>query len=262
MAHFAHTPATLEAINRARELAPLIGADDWLKDQARQVSLELLARPKLPNAITRREGSKWQRHELRRVTVKPSIMRTLPAKQREVMRKAHPAAFAAAVTVSPPEHPFHVRLDAVKGVRRSTEWNALKQQGVDEWKARLAELFGDRDWSQPEVQAQTLFELRNFRRGVEDKAKKAKIALSEFVIAEDLPLIIPSFGGDGTLVTRRTENSYTVDYDLLEERFPQAATLVNRSEVRGSERVDFRLWVPTAEDPDDSDDSAWGIWKG
>lgn len=260
MAPFQHTLVTLEAISRARDLAHLIGADDWLKEQSREISLGLLARPVLPGHITRRDGSKWQRHELRRITVKPGTMRTLPAKQREIMRTTYPDAFEAAVTVTRPEHPYHVRLDAAKGFRRSTEWNVLKAAGADEWKAKLAERFGDRDWSQPMVQAETLYELRNLRRGVEEKAKRAKVELSEFVITQDLPLVIPAFE-DGSLVTRRTDNSYAVDYDLLERRFPQAATLVNRSAVKGSERIDFRVWTPNDEEPDDSDDSAWGIWK-
>lgn len=257
---FIHTPITLEALTQARDLARLIGADDYLKDQAKAISATLLARPTLPSHITRRQGSTWQRQEIKRVVTRPSVMRTLPAKQREIMRKSHPQAWAAAVRITTPEHPFHVRLDAAKAGQRSVEWNTIKAASAQEQRAVLEGRFGDRDWSQPGVQAQTLFELRELRRGTETKVSEAKVALSRFVIDHELPLIIPGYE-DGKLVTRETSPGYAVDYDLLELRFPAAAKLVNRSAVSGSERIDFRLFVPTVEEPDDSDDSAWGIWK-
>ena len=253
---FTHSLISLEALDRARSLARLIGGQDYLQLQAKSISDALLARPSLPKHITKRENSQWVQHNLRRTEVKPSEQRRLPAKQREKLRTQYPAAYRAAVTEKKPEHAHQVRLDAVKTGTKSGEWARYKGEGVAEWKGKLEQRFGSLSWS-PIDQANALFDLRTLRRAEEGRVEAARAELAEFVISNELPLIVPGLE-DGQLVLRENPMSYEINYDLLEERFPQAAVLINRTAVKGSVRIDFAVWQPTAEDPDDSDDSAFG----
>lgn len=253
---FAHTLITLEALDRAKELARLMGGQDYLSASAKTISDDLLALNRLPGKIMRGAATQRTQFELRRVTVKPSVRRSLPKARRESLHRQYPGAYQAAVRVSPPETPYHVRLDAA-GVRKSQEWAALKSEGHAEWVGKLTREFGLRQWT-PVTQAEILFELREMRKGLDHKIDTGKDELMEFVLSNDLPRTIPGLL-DGKLVLRENAPKIEVDYDLLEERFPQAAVLINRTEAAGYERIDFAAWVPTAEDPDDSDDSAFGM---
>lgn len=253
---FAHTLVTLEALDRAKELARLMGGHDYVSASAKTISDDLLALTKLPPKITRGTATQRTNYELRRVTVRPSVRRSLPKARLEALQRNFPGAYRAAVQLSPPEQPYHIRLDAA-GVRKSQEWAALKSEGHAEWVGTLTKQFGLRQWT-PVTQAEILFELKEIDSGLKHKIDIAKDDLMEFVVSNDLPLIIPGLG-DGRLVLRENRPKIKVDYDLLEERFPQAATLINRAEAAGYERIDFAAWVPTPEDPDDSDDSAFGM---
>lgn len=252
---FSHTLVTLEALDRAKELARLMGGQDYLKASAKTISDDLLAMAALPGKIQRGTPTQRTQYELRRVTVKPSVKRSLPKARREALERNYPGAYQAAVAVSPPETPYHVRLDAM-GTRKSQEWAALKSEGHAEMVGKLTGQFGLRQWT-PVTQAEILFELREMSRGFDHKIETGKDELMQFVLSHELPRIIPGLL-DGRLELRANQPKIKVDYDLLEQRFPQAATLINRSEAAGYERIDFAAWVPTAEDPDDSDDSAFG----
>ena len=255
---FSHTLVTLEAINRAKDLARLSGGQDYIKASAKTISDDLLALSNLPAKITRGAATQRTNYELRRVIVKPSVRRSLPKARREQLERNYPGAYQAAVRSTPPETPYHVRLDANK-VRASQEWATAKSEGHALWVSKLTAQFGLRQWT-PVTQAEILFELKELARSQGAAIDKAKDELMEFVLANELPLVIPGLL-DGKLVLRANAPKIEVDYDLLEQRFPQAATLINRAESAGYERIDFAAWAPTPEEPDDSDDSAWGIWK-
>lgn len=253
---FTHTLVSLEALDRAKDLARLMGGSDYLQASAKTMSDDLLALNHLPGKITRGTATQRTNHELRRVTVKPTVKRSLPKARREAMERKYPGAYRAAVTVTPPEQPYHVRLDG-GGRGASQEWAALRSEGHALWVSTLTERFGLRQWT-PVTQAEILFELRELRRGVEHQISSGKAELMEFVLGNGLPLTVPGLL-DGKLVLRANQPVTKVDFDLLEQRFPEAAVLINRSDVAGYERIDFAQWVPTPEDPDDSDDSAFGM---
>jgi hypothetical protein len=250
---FTHTLDTLEALRRAESLARLIGGQEYLDARYTELTQSLLDAERLPERIVRGD----RRYDIRRVPVAGYTVRRLPAKARQTLERAHPAAWEAAVRVSPPERSHHIRLDAGRPGLQSTEWRAHKDAGAARWSADLEQRFGARDWSRATVRATTALELRQLRGEHGKTVDKAKIELAEFVVARELPLIIPGYR-DGKIVARRNPDTYVVDYDLLEQRFPEAARLITRSTVPERMRLDFVEWKPTPEDPDDSDDSAMG----
>lgn len=259
---FTHSLLTLEAIDRARSLARLTGGEGYLKLQAKTISDDLLARQKLPETVERWEQGKRETFTMRRVSIPAGVQRRLVAKNRETLRRNYPKAYEAVVTESAPEHAYSARLDPIKSGRASAEWNGYKAEGVEEWTASLAKRFGDREWSVTSVRAATLLELKQLRLAQERRIDKARVELVDFVIENELPLIIPGLG-DGRVVLRENGPSFSIDYDRLEKEFPGAAVLITRNSVRGSMRIDFRKPRPVSnvdeEGYDDSDDSGFSV---
>jgi len=250
---FTHTLDTLEALRHAESLARLIGGQDYLDARYTELTDSLIKAERLPPKIMR--GGK--RYDVRRASVAGYTVRRLPVKARETLEREYPAAYRAAVKVSPPERSHHVRLDAGRPGQRSDEWAAHKAAGAARWSEDLAERFGKRDWSSVLVRTSTALELKELRSGHGKAVDTAKAELTEFIVTRELPLLIPGYR-DGKIVTRANGMKYAVDYDVLEQSFPEAARFITRSQVPERTRLDFVLWTPTAEDPDDSDDSAMG----
>jgi hypothetical protein len=256
---FTHTLVTLEALDRAKAVGRLIGGEAQLKQRITAVTDELKAYPVLPDhKVTRIMRGDRRYHTLRRVEVPEHSVRPRASKAKcDALRKSRPRAYEAAVRVVPPAQPYHARLDST-GRLASTEWAAVREEGSAIWQDKLAQRFGTREWN-ARNQVDILFDLRNLRLDEEKRIAAAKVELMKFIVANDLPRIIPSFG-DGRLVLRENGPPYTVDYELLEKEFPAALNLFPASTVKGSVRLDFVVWTPTPDEPDDSDDSAYGIW--
>jgi hypothetical protein len=249
---FTHTLMSLEALSRAKELSRLIGAEKVLDERVTQITSSLLASPDRPSRIVRNDRTY---RELRVVERAPYTTRRLYAKNATVMRRDYPLAYREAVTEVKSERAYHPRLQARIG-RASQEWAALRSEGAAAMDDDLRTRFGQRP-SGSRALAGILLELRELRSGHAQRVSKAKVDLVEFVIGEELPLRIPGLL-DGEITLRVNPISYQVDADLLEQRFPAAATLLTRTAYGPSTRLEFVKWEPTPEDPDDSDDSAFG----
>jgi len=139
----------------------------------------------------------------------------------------------------------------------STEWAALREEGAAIWRGRLEQRFAHTP-SDAQGAAHILFELRQLHRGAEVATVKAKDELAKFVVDNDLPLVIPSWG-DGKLALRPNPPRVTVDYDVLEREFPAALDIFPKTEYPSSATVRFVQRMPAPEDPDDSDDSGFGL---
>lgn len=255
---FRHTLDSLEAVELAREISRLVGGEKYLAGKLDEIQTGLLARPRLPSHITRGSGTKRTRFDVKRSERPAATERRLPPKNRAVLKRDYPQAYAAVVKETPPEHAYHVRIEAQRVGRTSYEWTEYRQEGERAWAEKLAERFGRRDWSLASEQAATLHELREIRLGAEKTIDRKKLELVQFVIAKDLPLAIPGLG-DGQLKLKENGPSFKVDYDRLEKEFKAAAVLINRIEKKGSVSIAFSAWAPTLEEPDDSDDSGFSV---
>lgn len=249
----------LDALAQAREVARRIGAEEYLKAQARAVASELKARPGLPEHITVSPGGMGRPQKLRvkRVTISAGVRRSIKLAD---LKRRFPAAYQAAVTTSAPDEVYQVRFDPIKAGKPSTEWKAIKAEGATGAAQALSARFGTWDWSQVSRQAAALYGIREMAAGTTKQIKVAKHELVLFITDNELPLIIPSYL-DAKLVLRENAIRTKVDYEELEQRFPGAAELITRTPTAAQERL---IFVSPALDPDevdDSDDSAMGIWK-
>jgi hypothetical protein len=258
---FTHTLSTLEALRMADDLARLTGGEEYLTTMIQKVQEELLAAERLPERIRRIESGDRRYLIPKKIVIPERVTRSLPKVRREELRRAHPVAYWAAVRSMPPDNPYQVRLESTRRTA-STYWRMRKEQGRAEWERHLGQRFGSQAWN-ASVRAEALLAMREMRtaqekRVTEEKRVIAEAARREFEISRERPLVIPG-QGDNRLAIRENRPRYQVDYDLLEERYPAAAALIVRSKTAGFTWIDFAPWEPTAEEPDDSDDSAWGM---
>lgn len=153
---------------------------------------------------------------------------------RNALRQRFPHAYNACVKTSPPDHPYHVRLDA-PGREKSQHWAGLKAAGAASWEMALRDRFGTGEWET--VQAlRHLYDLRADRKRLEESVDQQKRELILFITDNELPLTT-KVTTDGQVVLRENAPKVSVNYDLLELRYPAAAALITRTPLSETPRL-------------------------
>lgn len=253
-----HTPDVVTALEMAHAIARRMGGVDYLKDRAKMVSNILMSRETVPDRITVSQGRESQLYRITRLYPKPYVRRTVKVTD---LQRIYPSAYRAAVTVSKPEKPYQLRLEAEFGGRVADEWAKEKAAGKANWESLLEQRYGQLVWDRVDTQTRALFELRRDAKSLDDRVTDDRAALTQFIIEHELPATMRGFG-DGRLVLRENPMKTSVDYDVLERQFPAAASLIKRTTFPGTPQLRFDKITPDPEEGDDSDDSARGIWKG
>lgn len=250
-----HTPLMLAALQHAADIAQRIGIEETLTARSREIAAGLLAEPSLPTTVNIREAGQIQQYTVRRQPISAFERKSIKTAD---LKRRYPAAYAAAVTITPPDHPFHVRLDTLRHGKAATEWAAFKAEGAAKIGAQLTQRFGGVDWSSRTARLTVLHEVRAWKRRTTGRIESEKQALIRFVTDNELPLIIPGHT-DGKLELRLNQPKVSVDYDLLAAKFPSAATLIRRTPVAESVRLVFGVPHTDAEGGDD--ENVFGRWK-
>lgn len=248
-------PLIVQALDMAHAIARREGGVTYMEEKAKEVSGHLMNREVIPETVLIHEGSKLQPYRVTRTYPKAAVRRTVDKK---ILKRMYPHAYQAVVSITKPEKPYQLRLEAVFGGKPSKEWTEEKANGADHWARVLQERYSALQWTDVALQTRVLLELRRDARDQRNRAGAERQTLVDFVTEHELPLIIRGFG-DGRLVLRENGPRTSINYDQLEKEFPAAATLITRSTTPGVPQIRFD--IPKVEEGDDSDDSGWGIWK-
>lgn len=243
-------------LERATGIAKSIGAIDYLDGRAKEIGRLLAERDTLPERINVREKGRrgLVPYTVRRWTVNPGVRRHVNTTK---LKADYPHAYRVVVTETDPERVYQVRLDASRGGVKSTEWAALKESGAAVWQAQLQEKYEGAQWG-TSTYLDALHFLRATLSAHKEKLEQRKDELVAFVVEHELPLAVPGHA-DGRVVLRENGKRKQVDYDLLEKRFPDAATLITRTAQPGGVRIGFYEYVPDTEEGDEEE--VRGIWK-
>jgi hypothetical protein len=250
-------PVTVQALEMAHAIARREGGVAYIESKAKEVSGHLVSREVIPERVMVREGSKLQPYRVTRTYPRAAVRRTV---DKATLKRVYPHAYQAVVTVTKPEKPYQLRLEAVFGGKAAKEWSEEKATGADHWARLLQERYGELSWEDVSLQTRVLLELRRDAADQKDRAGAERQALIDFITANELPLVIRSLG-DGRIVLRENGLRTSVNYDLLEREFPAAATLIKRNTTPGVPQIRFDKPKDDLEEGDDSDDSGWSIWK-
>lgn len=241
----ARSPEQVEAINKAHIIARMVGGEDHLKTQAKLLSSQLAAMATLPEQLYVRESQGMQTYSITRISSRGSYRRSVKVAD---LKRVYPLAYQAAVTVSKPEKPYQVRMEAEFTRTAAREWAEQREIGATAQTDILSRRYGTLSWG-PGTIARALFEIRADAKRLAESIDKAKDELVLWVTDHSLPLNIRG-DGDGRLVLRENGMVTRVDYDVLEEQFPAAMTLVKRTSIPGSTQIRFNK---IADDPDETD---------
>jgi hypothetical protein len=230
--------------DRARVIVKSMGSLEYIDNQAKTIASQLAEREHLPSSFHTKIGNQLVECRVTRWTPKNSQRRNISKKD---LKQRFPLAYAAAVTESEPANPYQLRFESV-GRGASKEWAAIKAEGASMWETQLRAKYSASTWT-PVDRLRVLKELRDMVKTGTAQLETRKEEFIDFVTANHLPLILLG-ESDGRAVLRESPMKTTVDYDILECDFPQAAALITRTRMIGSPRIVITQLAEEVEDDD------------
>lgn len=209
------------------------GSIDYLDDVSKQLTTKLLTFSKY-NPMTVNRGNGPVEYIPVRKDIAPFKRRKV---DKEALRRAYPAVYEAAVSITPPVRKYAVRLEAAPGTRKSQEWAEIAAIAAAKTQARFQKKFEFAEWKLSSTNAQALLEVKGELTGLRGAITRSRNELAEFIEAHGLPTIIDG-RNDGRIVARATGPTYTINYDVVEQH-PGARNLVGATACAGYSFIDF-----------------------
>lgn len=242
-----------QVLDKATRIAKSIGGIDYMEDRSKEIGALLAERASLPERITIREPNRGMvAYTVKRWEVKPSRRRYVSATK---LKAQFPHAYRAVVTSTNPDRVYQLRLDGPRVGKKSEEWAALKAVGASNSQEFFEGKFDGATWG-PDTYLKALHMLRTNTAASKARLEASKDELTEFIVDHELPLIVPGLR-DGRVTLRENGPKLKIDYDMLEQRFPNAAKLlVTTTTQPGGTRVMLKEFVPD-DDNETGDEDEW-----